>query len=385
MCLVLPNNELHKSTLKSGDFYTKLSTELKATNLDKKDLKTGVWSVILATTFSDLATPGWLQNIFEKNIDATSNWLTAKNDKLDIYIPTKDIELSVTKKIDSQTQNLGNDVATCDISKTEQIKSQGYSTNSEFCLPPEVKNGSKTLSEFLNLSRNNLENQNNLSSLVSGNSLNTFSDKVPVTELTGKNDVFNSLYSYLNKARDSFVFVVDNLWIIINYCLVMFLLQMITAKLAGKKILTEIYRFCFFTVIGVFSLSFVTILSSGLLVYLNSYVSSLFFPSLATNTLVTIISLEVVKFVFNLLSVALWTAMGLSMVYVVTFLLEKYLVNTKTRKNQNYVKNKLASQNPTLDGHFQSILKNQTTQQSPLISNNPNGLQNNPKPTIRGL
>jgi hypothetical protein len=72
----------------------------------------------------------------------------------------------------------------------------------------------------------------------------------------------------------------------------------------------------------------------------------------------------VVKFSFNLISVALLVAVALAVLYVLVFLVEKLSIKMKSNRNNSFKRENKFIANPTLDGEFQNILQ----QQSPTTS-----------------
>ncbi len=355
--LVLPNSQLHKSTLVSSDFYSKLSSVLQDNKLDNQDFKSGPWSLILAIIFDDLATPGWLQNITERNIDLTTDWLLGKKDNWVLYIPTNDIQLAVNNKIDAKTNEIisqNSNVPICDDAKLQKVKNQGYNLFESFCFPAEVANKTQSLTGFLEITP---ANNDSLNTLLENNKLNLKSDVTDAKDITDNNN-FNYIYSVLNSFRDSYLFMRKSADLIIFFLFILLISQLLLGYLINKKFLNEFRKYAIFTTLGIFSISFLIILSSGLITYFNSFIANLFFPSLKSNQLMSLISLEIVKFVFNLLSLAIYFAGILIFIYFIFWLFKKIKIAFLAKNNDKLKFQPKIVGNNTFDGDFRNKIPN---------------------------
>ena len=363
LSFTLTNATMHKSTLRGSDFYNKLSNELQTNKLSTADLDKGFSSILLSSVFSDLATPGWLQNLFERNIDNTANWLDGKEQNWVIYVPTKEIEVSISNKLDAQTKdaakNFGNDIRECNSDEATKIQREGFDLQGNFCLPKEVKNGNQTISQFLEVSGQNVQNSTYLNSIVRNNSLNPFSDQIKADNVFGSYSNGGDILGFANKVRDGFLAIKKAVPYLAVLLLILLAAQVLLARINNRKITHEIRHYLFYTVVGTFSLGCLIILSLGGTILLTTTLQRYLLPSIGSQQLVYLIALEVVKFAFNLISLAVWIALGMICAYLTLIFFEKStLVINAREKNQKYKQRSaiIGGDNRTLDGQFHSIL-----------------------------
>lgn len=375
----LTNATMHKSTLRGSDFYNKLSNELQTNKITSADLDKGFSSILLTSVFSDLATPGWLQNLFERNIDNTANWLDGKEQNWVIYMPTKEIEVSVSNKLDAQTKdiakNFNSDIRECSNDEATKIQREGFDLQGSFCLPKEVKNGNQTISQFLEVSGQNVQNSTYLNSIVRNNSLNPFSDQIKAENVFASYSNGSDILGFANKVRDGFLAIKRAVPYLVAVLLILLVAQVLLARLNNRKVTHEIRHYLFYTVVGTFSLGCLIILSLGGTILLTTTVQRYLLPSIGSQQLVYLLALEVVKFAFNLISIAIWIALGMIFVYLTIIFFEKStLVINAREKNQKYKQRSaiIGSDNRTLDGQFHSILD-----ENPSLLNKPSA----PQPT----
>jgi hypothetical protein len=363
LSFTLTNATMHKSTLRGSDFYNKLSNELQTNNLTAQDLDKGFSSILLSSVFSDLATPGWLQNLFERNIDNTANWLEGREENWVVYMPTKEIEVTVSNKIDAQTRdaitNFGGQIRECSDGETTKIQREGFDLQGDFCLPKEVKDGNQTLSQFLEVSGQNVQNSTYLNSIVRNNSLNPFSDQVKAENIFGSYANGGDILGFANRIRDGYLAVKSATPYLIALLLILLVAQVLLARLNNRKITHETRHYLFYTVVGTFSLGCLIILSFGGTILLTSTLQRFLLPSIGSEQLIYLIALEVVKFTFNLISIAVWVSLAMIFVYLTIIFFEKSTLVINTREKNNKYKQRSAiigSDNLTLDGQFKSIL-----------------------------
>jgi len=349
--LNLPNASLHKQTLKSSDFYNKLSTELQASKLNKDSIKDGFGSLVLISIFTDLASPGWLQNLFERNIDDVTSWLNGDSPELKLYIPTKEVELAVSNKIDSQTKDLsdklGSDITTCTKEQADTIKRQGFDVNKDFCLPESVKSGQQTLTQFMGLTGSNVENNNFLNKLLSDNSLNPSKNNFNVNDLNFIKNKDNGTLKILNQVRDGFIFTKKIAPVLLGISLFLILAEIFLSTIIKKRFVSQLRRFSFNTSTGTLSLAATIVIIFGLFSYFTSYIQNLFLPGIGTGQLTTLISLEIVKLTFNLVSTAVWISLGLLGFSLILWALEKTGIFDRSASKNKNLSQKQPSPQPT--------------------------------------
>jgi len=359
----LTNANLHKNTLKSSDFYNKLSNQLQTSELKTEDIKKGFSSLIISSVIKDLASPGWLQNLFERNIDGTSKWLSGETDDLGVYVPSKEIETTVSKSLDNKVSEVkskfGSDIPTCNSEQAQTIKRQGFELDKQFCLPQEVKSGNQSLTQFIGLSDKDTQNSEFLDKLITGNNLNPFSDTINAKQLPTTNPVRSVFFDGLNRVRSGFIFIVDIQYYLLASVIILFVLSLLLAKFADRNVLKDAKRFLWRSATGTIVLVALIILSFGGSIYLTSFAQNLLLPGLASDQLVNLITLEVVKFVFNVFSLAVFIAIGFFGLFGGIILLEKMGILNKFAKTNQKIQDSAKPEiktNPTFDGQFKNIL-----------------------------
>lgn len=378
----LTNSGLHKATLKNSDFYNKLSNELQSFELKSGDIQKGFSSILVSSVIKDLASPGWLQNLFEKNIDASSKWLSGETADLGLYTPTKEIETTVAKTLDDKVnkvkQDFGPDILTCTADQSETIKRQGYNLDTQFCLPEQVKSGSQKLTEFMNLSDKDTQNSEFLDKLITNNSLNSFSDTVNVKQLPASNPIRSSFFESLNRVRGGYIFLISIQWYILVSVLILFLISAILANFTGKRLLKFVKKFLWESATGTIVLVALIILSLGGSAYLTSFAQTLLLPGLGSSQLTNLITFEIVKFIFNVLSVAVLFAVGFFILFGIILALEKVgILNRFNKTNKKIQENQKPEikENKTFDGEFQNSLFNNLKTKNNLFEKSEAGIK----------
>ncbi len=380
----LPNSQLHKETLSNSDFYNKLSSQLQQAEVKDQEGQVSFGSILYASVLQDVASPGWLRNLFEQNIDNTTDWLDGENSELVLYLPSKDIELAASRQLDNQVQEINNNseinIETCTQGQIDTIQREGFALNSEVCLPESVKNGEQSLTEFLEINDQAVETGEFFSNLIRNSPFNAFSNSYKPTELPRYSD---GLIGLLNQARDLFISVKQAIPFVLIGLIIALVLQLLMARFANRKVLSELRRTLFYTSLGIFSLSAAVILTIGGSVYFTSYLQELFLPGLQVNQLTQIISFEAVKFAFNIVSYAFWLAVGMiTLNFVLQYCeVSGFFVNAD-EKNQLLKKfeNEKPKQipTPTFDAEFKNTLNQQTVtppqpQPNPVFNNSVSG------------
>jgi hypothetical protein len=104
----LPNPDVHKNALKYNNFYNQISTEMKVleikldesqTNQITKSSQEAYNNFVWQTVGKNLASPQWIQDIVEKNLDLIGTWLKGKTDNLELYYPKDQVDKEVNKEI----------------------------------------------------------------------------------------------------------------------------------------------------------------------------------------------------------------------------------------------------------------------------------------------
>ncbi len=358
--IMLPNSNVHKKNLKSGDFYSQLSQELQSSDLTEEELKKGFSQILISTVMNDLATPGWLQNLFEQNIDLTTSWLKGEKDDLALYLPSKEIEVSIIKNIDEQTQKVNKnfDIPTCSKEDEEKIKREGFDLTKNLCLPENVKNGQQKLTENLEINKQTAEQSQTFDKVIRNSVINPFNETFKASDILSLNETQRQIISILNWVRNGYLRLRNLIPVFGFIILALFITSMILAKISGKILGKEIRRYFFYTATGILSLSVILILSFGGFVYLNGQLQNLLIPGIGSQTIVNLLSFEAIKFTFNLVSLSVWIALGLLIINFTWQFLENsgalFNLNKKNKKLQNTRTS--TEKNPTFDGDFRRVI-----------------------------
>lgn len=359
LSLNLPNSTLHKSTLRNSNFYNQLSSELNGFSLDEDNADRGFSGILFSAVLKDLATPGWLQNLFERNIDLSSEWMEGRDQNLTLYLPSEDIQLATSKNIDSQTKQVGSEFADkipkCSKEEEEKIIREGFNLDQEgFCLPEVVTSGQQQLTEFLGLKSTDSK-QSILDKIVKNNQLKVSTEKFNAQDLLVTN-AQKSLLKRLNFVRDLFL----RISAVIPFALVMSFLLLIAdlflAKSMNRKLGKELRKYLFYIASSTISLAALIILSLGATTYFTSFIRNLFFPGIATTRIINLFALEIVKFSFNITSIAIWISLGFLVFNLIYQFLENsgILHNPEAKNSRLMRKSAIATgaHNSTLDGQF---------------------------------
>jgi len=387
----LPNADLHKRTLANGDFYNQFSTELQGNDLESSDLKKGFSQIVLTAVIGDLASPGWLKALFEDNIDLLTKWLVTPDTDLILDLPTKDIENSIANNIDETTsevvENFDADIPECSDDLTEKIKREGFDLSKELCLPASVKNGEQTLTDFLEVTEEDEQLSRALDKIIRNNVLNSFSETVSAEEALDFNKNSDAFLQNLNWFRDWFLRIQS--WLPIGFLIALMLLasDMFLSFLAGRKFTKEIRRLFFFTSTGVLSTALVVVMGLGGMIYLNSFLSRLFIPGLASDNITNLLAVEGIRFGFNLVSTAVWASVGMLSVNIIWIVLERAGVLSSLDKRNERLQNFAPAggekiKNTTFDATFQQTVKNSSVNGVNPVTQNVQTINPTPKPEV---
>jgi hypothetical protein len=367
MVFALPDGDLHKRTLSNSDFYSRLSEELRASEIEVSNGQIGFGTILYGTILKDIATSGWLKNFAEQNIDNFTQWLDGDVDEWVLYIPIQDVQLSASRQIDQEIvalqEEYGDQLQTCSAGQAETLRVERFSLNNEFCIPESVQNGEQTLTEFLQISDQDVETGEFLDNLVRNNPLSSTGESFRLDDFEYYTLPREQFFDQINILRDGFLLLQGVYVYVLLGLIALFATLLIVAKIAGRSVGTELRRFLFYTSLGIFTLSAIVILFLGGTVYFTSIIQNFLLPGFATNAIVTMISFEAVKFGFNLVSYAFW--IGVVMITVNFFL--QYADNTglfsdtadKNKSIEKFQQNQ--SSNPggvnTFDSQFRDSLK----------------------------
>lgn len=360
----LGNAQLHKNTLKNSNFYQDLSSEIKSVNASY-DSKSTFLLILVQTSLNELATPGWLQFLSEKNIDLTTQWLNGDKQDWTFYLPTDEIDLALTKKIDSQVNLVnkehGDKVEVCSDSVEASIKKEGYDLDKQFCLPKDVKKGNQSLTDFIGFNGISPSNKKILNSIVRKNTLNTYANNFNLND----NSIFDSnwvnIVSQIKTGRDNYVKLKKLIPIGIGIILGALILALILYRIQSQNVIRELRKILWISSTNTIFTSLAIVLIIGGSSYLTSSINKILLPGLTTSKIINLLTWELLKFSFNLVSLAILIAASMLILNLVLLVLEKILHENKAKnRNAAFVENSLKKnsvQNPTLDGQFKSVVE----------------------------
>ncbi|MEM1312868.1 MAG: hypothetical protein AAGF07_05410 [Patescibacteria group bacterium] len=343
--LVLTNPNIHKDTLKSLNFYNDLSLEVQSYDpgFDEQNAFIGL---IISSTIDSYASPGWIQNFSEQNIDNTTQWLKGERDNWNLYVPTQDVNLAVTDNLNSKVQEFSSEyssqITVCDETKLEDLKQNGFDTDRDFCLPETVKSGEQTLSEFFEFTQDSSEKS----------FLNTVLQSDLSRSIANKD---NSWYDSFNRLRDYFVIVSSILPVLIFVLFIALCVLLWLAKGAKLNPFTELQKALVSVAYGILLLSAGVILAIGGSSYLTSGFGFRLLTGFDTPRIGSILSWQFVLFSFNLVSLALYTALALFVLSILVWFLSRlnFFKSVKVKNQKLATVNSLDnSNNYTLDGQF---------------------------------
>ena len=361
IAFVLPNGDVHKDSLKTENFYVKLNDELKKNYANAPDSNNVLGYLIIGPVVDKLVTPDWLKDVTETNIDYVTRWLKGDSNVLNFYLPTSDIEKVVREGVNNQTEKLvksdSTNLKVCSEEDLAKLKAEGYDSSQPFCIPKEVKEGTKKLSDVLGISQQS--GFNSLDSLIKNNPVSSLSNQVNAQSIiSGANQ---TTLSRLNWVRDQLIYFRSRVVIIFVFFLVLIAIDIALVAMANRKIITYLRRISWFISTSTLSLCLFWLLLTGGSVYLTSNLNQLLLPGFASSEMVNLLIWNLVRLSFNLIFPALVVSGVLLFINIVALVLEKFGVLDGAKfKNQklaikpaNVVLN---SNNPTLDGQFKTML-----------------------------
>ncbi len=390
---ILGNAQLHKTVLKSSNFYTNLSQEIKNTSQNFTPDK-GLTAFFALTALESTATPGWLQNFFEKNIDQLTDWLNGKTDDLNFYLPVNDIENGLYKELDTQTSNLSakykDQIVACPDATSKNIQREGFDVGASFCLPRDVRNNQQKLTEYLNFKKDN--GTGILNSLVKDNYFTSFSNYFKLNSIIQSEG--QSQLNFLTRVRNGYLFGKKIIWYLFAGFLILLIAELVLAVILKKKMFKEISNLFWLISSSTILLAATIILVVGGSTYLTSsvqnYILSIY--GLNNSKVINLLSFEVLKFSISLVSIALLVAISmLGFNFLVLILQKSGLFQAKTGKKLQKIRpsTQKAPVKPVNDGTFNgefermrqtdlSSPKANQPQQSYLNKSNPNNFSNQP-------
>jgi hypothetical protein len=359
--IMVPQVSQHKAAVAYGGFYTELSNTLQnPPNQEEYSTET----VVLRAAFEDLATPEWLENIVNTNIDNFVEWVLGDAGTWEVFIPTQDVQENVARTVDNEVEQILDDsssqIQPCDSERSQNIRRNGLSFDEGFCLPPSVISGEETLTEFMGINDEELS-ESFFSSFLAQNpftSENLSVDQVfPDSELVGFFDGVRSAYQWLS----------ENLWIIWLVFFGFIAGHLMIAKASDKTFLGQTQRILLLTGTNTLILSLVIILFVAGGNYISSSLVRFLLPGLVINQIQNMILLRVVLVVAGLMQLAIITSIVFIVARVALSVLKNMgIIGNVKEKNKRLTNTQTnLKKNPTLDGEFRrKVLSDGSSQDS---------------------
>jgi hypothetical protein len=357
IAFVLPNSTLHTQKLVQSNFYENVVSSLKpTTNGDASFVNQGVGYIIANSLISDTVTTTWLKGVVETNIVTTSRWLVGDTENWEFYLPVRDIESSLSKNIDTKTSEFisqnQSKITPCSLNQAESIRTNGFDLSKDFCLPIEVKEGTKSLSEFLGA--NQISTSTGLlNRIIKGLNLNT-SGEIQVVNDYSQNANTNQkkLINTLNSVRNGFVYLRNNVFFVGLLIALLLAINLFLTHLTRKKYIFLLYRYCLLISLNIAILSGTLVLAVGGTSLLTSLIKSLLLPGFLTNTIDSIIQKALFDFSVTLVSPSLYIGLILLMIGGILWLISRFsiseLINAETYQSLR-LKERIV---PRLQNHF---------------------------------
>jgi hypothetical protein len=363
---VLPNAELHKKRLNDNNFYEKINAQIKPeTGSDKVILQNSFSYILSNSIIKEIVTPTWLRGVIEKNIDITSSWLSGK-DNWELYVPTKDVEQAIQKSINRETESFvtanKKEIKVCTQSQSDTIKSEGFDLNKEFCIPSEVRNNQKTLTEFVSNSNTlSLSSAGILNNLVKDSNLSTTSEIQNIDEIAAKSSkVKQNILSTINSFRDASLTLRNNILGLFLIIAGLMLANALFLQATRRNPMYFIFRACF-------AITFYTFVFCGIFVFAvggTSYVTSLFkeflLPGFVNTEILKLASGQLVTFALDLVYPAIVSAILIFLIGLFVWTLNRFNVFAPTKFKNNNPKSPSYGYKKLFQVSEESILPNNT-------------------------
>ena len=229
---VEPN--LYKESFLRNNTYNQTAEIIKTYNSTPQDFNKGLSSLVLLSTIQDLATPQWLQNLTEKNIDKITFWLNNKDNKdskLELYLPNEQISKSLNntfvKNVKKLTQNNG--LPNCQKDSSNLTPEQILQN---LCLPQDQLQAKKTQFTIDQL----LASPNYASNFLQNN--------IPILKNSQVNleQNFAGINSSLNFVHDTFWKVKSILPVLFAWTIGLLVLNLVLSVIRSKRKFHDISR-----------------------------------------------------------------------------------------------------------------------------------------------
>jgi hypothetical protein len=358
---VLPNAELHKKRLNDNSFYDRINNQLKPEiGVDKTILQNSFSYILSNAIIKEIVNPIWLRGVVERNIDITSNWLNGK-DNWELYVPIRDVEGAIQKSINTETDAFvaanKKELKVCTQNQSDTIKTEGFDLSKEFCIPSEVRNNQKTLTEFVSNSSAITSSAGILNTLIKDSSLSTTSEIQNVNELSELSSKSKQkIFSGIAYTRDLSLSLRNNIVGVFLIIIGLMITNILFLQLTRRNPLYFVFR-------SSFAIAFYTSVLSAIFVFVvggSSYFSSLakefLLPGFVNSEVLKIVSGQLVTFALDLVFPAFAAAFGFFITGLVLWSLNqlnvfapKKLIESASRQpNHKYKKLFRVPENPIL-------------------------------------
>ena len=333
----VPNTEAHKQSFIRNDFYNKISVELQQLDVEQmqeenpnflqeqgvKIYDTLVWNTIGQT----LATPEWLQDVTETNLDRFGLWINGESDEFAIYLPEEEINKTLEENLAKEQAKLdteNTDIRTC-TEEEERLISEGKVRELESgCLPQSVKDGTANVTGFLTDQFNKLRNTQQFQDLENvireegGKAGEEVLNKLDETKTEYiPSDYLQPLTSQVGEAtndwqklpirlRNGFLWLKDMIWLIVLLYALVLIAMAIVSPLFGKNLIEEFGSIAKNLGLNTTFAVLTTLIVSAVTIFISSFIRESVLPGLDQANIVQEISWQMLWLTFSVLSTALY-------------------------------------------------------------------------------
>lgn len=377
---VLPNSQLHKKRLVDNNFYEKINTQIKPEiSLEQAALKSSFSYILSNTIIREIVTPMFLRGVIEKNIDITSSWLNGK-DNWELYVPTREVEQALLKSVDKETDNFvtanKKELKVCTQTQSDTIKVEGFDLNKDFCIPSEVRNNQKTLTEFI--SNSSLQPSIGiLNDLVKGSNLSNKSEIQNINEIAANSSQSKQkIISFITSARDLSIALRNNVISLALIIIGLILTNVMFLYATRRNPLFFVFRACFSVALFTSIFSGIFVFAVGGTSYIISAIKEFLLPGFVNSEVIKIISEQLVIFALDLVFPALITALGFLLVGLLFWILNRLNIFVPKKFKERIPKTSNQSYKKLFRVPEESILGNNHKNKPDLLKKNEHNLQN---------
>lgn len=347
-------------SFESRNFYVELDSELDTAinSIDSQTPKT--FSTLLGiAVIQQTATPEWIEEVIENNVTLTTQWVTGESEEWTVYVPAADLENAVSENINDSTNKVisaDSTIAACSTEEEQSLLSNGFSLDTELCLPQSVIEGRESFSEFFALD-DTVVASNTLNSLVDNANLSSLSDQLPGRNLAQNNTVANQIGSVGINVRSVVIFIRSYSFVFVSLIILLICADLIFAIVINKKIIHELRKIFIHLGSTLLLLAISWIMMFGGSAWLSSALWGSLFSGFYTNSLQNLIVSQLAWTSASMILPVIMLGSLLIVIGLVLMLLNRFhIFGTSTKNNQKIANYQPKGENETFDGKFKKLL-----------------------------